>query len=77
MLYGELYKLVDLVEEEFLDWKKYPLPPQPAFGQFWTFVTTDIRGRGKHPEAPVPYEIQERFKPLLAWYRKSVEYGNK
>ena len=73
MLYERLYKLVDRVEGELLDAHKYPLPPNPVFGQFWSFVTTDIRGRRAHPESTVPYEILERFKPIMEWYHVSLE----
>jgi len=73
MRYERLYQLMDHVEVEIVDFKKYPVPPQPVFRQFWDFVSTDVRGRNASPYEEVPQHIVERFKPIMAWYRQSLE----
>jgi hypothetical protein len=73
MKYERLYTILDDIEIEIMDTKKYPFPPQPVFEQLWDLLTEDIRGRTYPLEAEVPYTTMEKVKPILEWYHQSLE----
>lgn len=73
MEYAQLYRLLDDIEGEIIDLGEDPFVPKGIMDCYGAFITGEIRGRKRHPEAKVPEGMLAKIRPVINWYRASLE----